>query len=273
MRTGLKKPSKIVKPIKQLQAPIRLKQPTTAIKSHYSATSSQRVEGIHRSSQIKHFSQHHYPESPRWGVSSPAEPGALPTAKIIDSVTQQTNKLQNIIGRGLQKATSHDQPNPVHQGLKHKRKKTKFRIFNTVVASLAVILILGFIVYKSMPDIDVRIASAKSGVHAEIPGYIPTGFKFVGPVKYGQGTVTVIFTSKTGSFRVVQQNSTWDSVGLRDNFVSTIDPNFKVVQAGGRIVYLYSQANATWVNGGIWYQITDNADLSTASLLKIVTSL
>jgi hypothetical protein len=85
--------------------------------------------------------------------------------------------------------------------------------------------------------------------------------------------VTVIFTSKIDSFRVVQQNSTWDSVGLRDNFVSTIDPNFKVVQAGGRIVYLYGQANATWVNGGIWYQITDNADLSTASLLKIVTSL
>ncbi len=94
-----------------------------------------------------------------------------------------------------------------------------------------------------------------------------------GPVRYGQGTVTITFTSDTKSFRITEQNSNWDSVSLKDSFVSPTNLNYKVVEAGGRIVYLYGQSNATWVNAGIWYQITDNANLSTATLLKIVTSL
>ena len=111
-----------------------------------------------------------------------------------------------------------------------------------------------------MPYIDIHIASAESGVHGEIPGYIPAGFKFEAPVKYGQGIVTVIFTSGTKSFRVIQQKSTWDSIGLKDSFVTAVDSHYTVVEAGGRIVYLYGQADATWVNAGIWYQITDNAN-------------
>jgi len=273
MRIGLRKPSKTDKSIKSLQTPIGLKKPTTTLKPHHDPKLIQRAETVHRSTMVKHFSNRHSSESHGVVASMSVPSISLPTTRLIDSVTTQTNKLQNIVDRGIKKASSHDQPSPVDIKRKPKTKKSKHRIFNIVVVSLAILLILGFIVYRSIPYIDVRIASAQSGVHAEIPGYIPQGFKFNGPVKYGQGIVTVIFNSKTTSFRIIQQNSSWDSVGLRDGFVSPIDPNYKVVQAGGRIVYLYGQANATWVNGGVWYQITDNANLSTSSLLKIVTSL
>jgi hypothetical protein len=273
MRIGLRKPSKTDKSIKGLQTPVELKQPSATLKSHYDPKRFQQAEGIHRSSMVKHFSNRHSSESNGIGASSSIPPRSLSLTRIVDPVTTQANKLQDMVDRGIQKASSHDQPSPVDIKRRRKAKKTKFRIFNIVIVSLAVILILGFVIYRSIPYIDVRIASAQSGVHAEIPSYIPKGFNFKGPIKYGQGVVTVIYVSKTASFRIIQQNSSWDSVGLRDSFVSTFDPNYKVVQAGGRIVYLYGQANATWVNGGVWYQITDNADLSTASLLKIVTSL
>jgi len=271
MRTGLKKPTKITKPTQHPQAIVGSKQADTEIKLHHNAARVRRAEAMHRAYQVKHFSKHHSSESRRWGVSSSLQSAAVAPAKIIDSIATQTNKLQSIVDKGLQKASSHDQPEPIHA--KRKPKKSKIRVFNTVIGALAVLVILGFAVYKSLPYIDVRIAATQSGVHAEIPGYIPAGFKFDGPIKYGQGFVTVIFNSKTASIRIIQENSNWDSVSLRDSFVSTVDPNYKVVQAGGRIVYLYGKGDATWVNAGIWYQITDNANLSATSLLRIATSL
>jgi len=273
MRIGLKKPSRTVKPISKLQAPIISKQPVAKLHTHRSAALIPRTEGIHRSNQVKHFSKHHSSESSLWGSSPSAQPSSSSIANIIDPVTSQTNKLQNVIDRGLQKASSHDQPNPSNKSRRHKPKRSKLKVFNIVVGVLALLLIISFVIARNIPGIDVRIASARSGVQAEIPTYIPAGFRFLAPIKYGQGTVTVIFASGNKSFRIVQQNSSWDSLSLRDSFVSIIDPNYKIVQAGGRLVYLYGQANATWVNQGIWYQITDNANLTTASLLKIATSL
>lgn len=273
MRNGLKKPTNTFKSFRQLKASVRTQLPASEIKMHQSPARVHRAETIHRSSQVKHFSKHHSTEQRPGSISTiPRSTSAYPS-KIIDSVTTQTTKLQNIIDRGIQKATSHDQTIADSGKNKHKPKRSKLGIFNITVGSLAILLILGFVIQRSIPNIDVRIASAKSGVHAEIPGYIPAGFKFAGPVKYGQGTVTVVFTSGTKSIRITQQNSRWDSVSLRDSYVATVDPHYTVVEAGGRIVYLYDQANATWVNGGIWYQITDNANFSTASLLRIVTSL
>lgn len=273
MRSGVKKPSKTTTQFKQPQTPVLSQQVPVELKTHQSPARTQRAEMIHRSSQVKHFSKHHSSEPKQKVVNTASQPTVVYPSKIIDAVTTQTDKLQNIIDRGIQKATSHDQESTVKEKRKHKPKRSKLRIFNTIVGILAVLLIISFIIQKSIPDIDARIASSKSGVHAEIPGYMPASFRFDGPIKYGQGTVTVIFTSGTKSIRITQQNSSWDSVSLRDSYVSTVDPHYTVVEAGGRIVYLYGQADATWVNAGVWYQITDNANLSTASLLRIVTSL
>jgi len=273
MRRGLKKPSKTSSQLKQAQTPDKIQLPASEIKLHQSPARIHRAQTIHRSSQVKHFSKHQTTEQLHGGNNTGTQPTAAYSTKIIETVSSQTTKLQNIIDRGMQKATSHDQTVSVIAKNKHKSKRSTIKTFNITVGCLAILLILGFVIQKNIPDIDVRIASAKSGVHAEIPGYIPSGFKFAGPVKYGQGTVTVVFASGNKSFRITQQNSSWDSVSLRDSYVSTVDPHYTVVEAGGRIVYLYDQADATWVNGGIWYQITDNANFSTASLLRIVTSL
>jgi hypothetical protein len=270
MRRGVTKPSKTSNQHKPAESLVKAYK-THEIATHHNPAREQRAEKIHRSTEVKHFSKHHSSESRSGGTTG--TPPASSQTKMMESVTGQMNKLQNIIDRGMQKATSHDQESPVKEKRKHRTKRSKFRTFNILIVVIAVLLIVGFIIDKNMPNIDIHIASSRSGVHAEIPSYIPAGYKFQGPIKYGQGIVTVIFTSGNNSFRVIQQNSTWDSTSLRDSFLTTANQHYTVVEAGGRIVYLYGEADATWVNGGIWYQITDNANFSTATLLRIVTSL
>jgi hypothetical protein len=270
MRRGLKKPSRTSSPYKQPDTSVvAYKAPVLDV--HHNSARAQRAEKIQRSTHVKHFSKHHS-SIPRPNGAGSSSPTTYP-ARMMDAVSTQSNKLQNIIDKGMQKATSHDQESPVNKKRKHRSKRSKLKTFNILVGVVAILLIVGFIIDKSMPYVDIHIASSQSGVHAEIPGYIPSGYKFEGPVKYGQGIVTIVFTSGSKSFRVIQQNSGWDSASLRDSFVATTDSHYTVVEAGGRIVYLYGQADATWVNAGIWYQITDNANFSTATLLKIATSL
>jgi len=269
MRRAVKKPSKTSSSYKPPESSVKMYK-TTDIATHHNPARVERAGKIHRSAQVKHFSKHHS-TNPR-STTNLNGPATYP-ARMMEVVTTQTDKLQNIIDKGIQKATSHDQEEPSVKKRKHKAKRSKLRVFNIIVLIVAAVLIVGFIIDRSMPSIDIHIASSRSGVHAEIPSYIPPGFKFTSPIKYGQGIVTVIFTSANTSFRVIQQNSTWDSIGLRDGFVAPADPHYTVVEAGGRIVYLYGDSDATWVNAGIWYQITDNANFSTPTLLKIVTSL
>ena len=96
-----------------------------------------------------------------------------------------------------------------------------------------------------------------------------------GILKYAPGEVTLSFHSNTDDrhFSVIQRASNWDSQTLRDDFVANSGHAYHTLQAGGRTIYAFSQGNATWVNGGIWYQIIDNADLSTSQLLNLATSM
>jgi hypothetical protein len=277
MRNGLKKPSHSTKPIYHVQSRVDSKQlsapkPISKIQTHDSQTRLQRVADIHRIKQVKHFSKR--PARGSWDSTvNPSTPSSLSPSKTFVSVSTRNNGLQDIIEKGLQRASSHKQLPSTTGKQKHKKKHSRLKTFNITVGIIAVFIILVFVIAKNIPTIDVRIASAQSGIHAEIPGYVPTGFKFVEPIKYGQGNVTVTYSSNRGSFHIIQEQSSWDSISLRDSFVTTADPNFKVVEVAGRLVYLYGPANATWVNGGIWYQITDNANLSSANLLQIATSL
>lgn len=274
MRNGLKKPLKNEKSIKQLQTPIRPKETFTKIQPHNDETRTQRVKEIPRNGHVEHFSTQPTAAHHNWDVSSSSEPTTLPPTKIAGSVGTPPTKLQAILDRGLQKASSHNQTSGLRENPRHRRHKSRLRTFNITVGVIAILLIIGFVIYRSLPEIDVHLASYQSGVHAEIPSYVPAGFRFQQPVEYGPGTVTLIFASKTSSFQVIQQASSWDSLSLRDSFVNPIDPNYKVIEVGGRIVYLYGGASATWVNGGIWYRVTTSNDqLNTNNLLEIAASL
>jgi len=140
-------------------------------------------------------------------------------------------------------------------------------------ASLA--LISGFLIYNSLPTLTMRVAAARAGFNASAPNYQPSGFSFEGPVSYGPGRVVIRFDSKTDdrSYIITERESAWDSQSLLDNFVADEAENYLTFEEHGLTVYLYNDSQATWVDNGIWYHISGDANLNSEQLLKIASSL
>jgi hypothetical protein len=72
---------------------------------------------------------------------------------------------------------------------------------------------------------------------------------------------------------LTEKTSAWNSATLRDNFVASNAKTYQTVETGGRTIYLYGQNQASWVNGGIWYQVQSNGALSNHQLVELATSL
>jgi hypothetical protein len=129
---------------------------------------------------------------------------------------------------------------------------------------------------NKVPVIAVRVASAKAHIHAQLPGYTPSGFSFSGPVSYSDGKVRISFKSNDSSnrqFTISQSDSKMSSKSLQDQVV----PQNTQVQTSivnGTTVYIFGQGNdAAWVNNGIQYIVKDSASLNSDQLLKIASSL
>ena len=65
----------------------------------------------------------------------------------------------------------------------------------------------------------------------------------------------------------------WDSQTLLQNFVSTSGQPYDAYKAAGRTVYVYGNGNATWVNGGVWYEVSDNGALSKDQIIQLANSM
>jgi hypothetical protein len=120
-----------------------------------------------------------------------------------------------------------------------------------------------------------RLASNKAGVHATLPSHKPTGFAAV-KFSYGNGFVTVDYhnTGNGQDYRVTQTASNWNSDALYHEYVTaTAGKNYDTVRTGGRTIYTYGNHNATWVDGGIWYNITSDGALNKNDLIDVATSL
>lgn len=180
----------------------------------------------------------------------------------------------DIFEQAIAYAKSHEQPSPKAAGhQKAKRSHRRQKKIAGVFASIAMLAALsGFIFWQNRADIELQLASARSGVPASMPAYKPTGYAVKG-MTYSPGTVTIGFRSSANSFNVVQKTSNWDSETLLQNYVATSGQAYNAYSAAGRTVYVYGNDNATWVNGGIWYQINDQGQLSKDQLVNLATSM
>ena len=182
--------------------------------------------------------------------------------------TRPTQKAQSadIFEAAIANARSHEQP-------AHKpRKKAGQRILQIGSFATAFIAIAGFVAYLNMPNIELRVASAKAGFHAQLPDYKPTGYAMQGGVKTNNGVVSVNFQSGTSKFTLMQQQSNWDSRTLLDNVVAMASDDHKTYQSQGRTVYIYGN-NAAWVNGGVLYSMQINGEMSPQEIVSVATSI
>lgn len=183
----------------------------------------------------------------------------------------------NPFDMALQHANSHQEKRHKKPALRHraaKKLRVTPRTFNIGTGLVVALLIGGFVAYRSMPQIALHLASVRAGIRANMPGYQPAGFSLSGPVQYSSGQITLNFQSNSDDrgFKVVQKSTEWNSQTLLENFVNDKEP-YQTFQDKGRTVYIYDGSNATWVNGGVWYQIEGESALNSDQLLRIASSL
>lgn len=161
-----------------------------------------------------------------------------------------------------------------------KRKKRQLETWKKrflIGLACAALLIGGaYAIYRFVPSISVAVAASQAGVKASYPEYIPDGFRLHHPVTYTQGEVILVFNSNSNddSYTITQSKSSWDSSAVLDNIVKkAAGDNYLTTTERGLTLYTYNNTDASWVNGGVLYTITSNAQLSNDQIRRIATSL
>jgi len=155
------------------------------------------------------------------------------------------------------------------------KRRSKFINIFTVIVGIIFLLIMGYFVYINIPLLSVRVASAQAGINATYPEYHPDGYSANGPVSYGDGQVTITFYASSGNleYTINQSKSLWDSSALKEKIQNEAKNNpITTTTERGLTIYSYS-GKAYWVNGGILYTITGNANLANDQIRRIATSL
>lgn len=155
-------------------------------------------------------------------------------------------------------------------------KKPKSRVgrwLQVASVGLAIMLIGGYFTYLGMPNISTRIAAIQSGVNAKYPGYRPTGYALSGPITFKSGEVRMKFAYADGgqSYTITQQKSSLNSAALKETLTAD-GGDVQTTTASGLTIYS-TDRTASWINGGVLYQITLGGALSSEQVTKIATSL
>jgi len=181
----------------------------------------------------------------------------------------------DLFAQALAHATSHEQLAPHESGFNAtKRKGKKHRKALSIAASLALFIALfGFVAYQNKANIQLQLASARAGFSASVPLYKPDGYK-MDQLSSQAGAVAVSYINDNSNrIDISQKRSNWDSQTLLENFVVTSNEPYEGYQAGGRTIYVYGKGKATWVNGGIWYQLSGADNLTNEQIVKVAESM
>lgn len=174
----------------------------------------------------------------------------------------------DIFERAIARANSHQQP--VHKVRRHRRHG---KLKNSLAIVAAFLVIGGFVTYLNFPQIQLRYASMQVGFGASMPGYLPTGYALENGVERSGGTISLSFRSGESTFRITQQSSDWNSQTLLDNTLA-LNGQHQTVEKNGQKIFVYDNSTrAAWVNGGVRYDISGNAQLSTEEIVSIAASL
>lgn len=195
---------------------------------------------------------------------------------LVTSVSHQ--RLERMLDEALIKADAHKQALSEHLRKKHRLRRVYRYLPRWLVIALTVLVAFsagGYFAWRNIPQASMRLASLRADIKGTLPDYVPSGFKFSGPIRYQQGAISLTFKSAGDgrSFTITQQASNWDSASLASN---AIPENSKVQtsQVKGATVFIYESGDkATWVSNGIRYTIEGNAQLNSDQLLKIAESL
>lgn len=235
-----------------------------------SVSKSQKITKFNKSTAAMHTPAHrptHHAVHPIQHHTTSTHPRRSPHPQQV----HRSKTTEDILQEALHHADSHTQP--AHRHHRRLTRSQQVAGFSALIVISGALLAL--VVSQSTPAIKMRIASAKAGFSASLPGDSPAGFH-MNDLSYGAGAVAVAYKSNSDqerSFSITQKSSSWDSTTLRDAFVEKADKHFRAVEQNGLTIYLYNGNNATWVSNGVWYQVQGNGSLSDRQLVDIAKSL
>jgi hypothetical protein len=219
---------------------------------------------IARSRHVRHFNANHAQAQTATApqpVAPPVHHHPVAPARPVDQTED------DMFESAIAQATSHEQKAP-------KRRiswKRKLASTGAVVVGLAVIAV--FVAYLNLPTIEVNMAAAQAGFHPTVPNYKALGFTLNGPIKTEGSTVAMSFTSGDSQFTLTQKASDWDNQTLMETLASASDVIPRTIQSDGRTIYMTHANEASWVNGGIRYDLTGNANLNNQEITSVADSM
>ena len=159
---------------------------------------------------------------------------------------------------------------------KMRPKHKPHRILLAIACSAATVAAIAAFVYVNMPDISVKVAAMQSGIEATYPTYTPRNFTLSGVTSEKSGKVTLSFNNNSSgdAFSLSEESSTWDSNALLNNYVKDTYDDYATLREQGITIYI-DKNHATWVNGGIHFEITNNSGhfLTKEQIRNLVVSL
>lgn len=141
------------------------------------------------------------------------------------------------------------------------------------ICAVTAVFAIVYFVNLTSTDMSLKVAAMQSGIDATYPSYIPRGYS-LSDVTSSSGKVSMRFKNEADSFSIVEENSTWDSDGLLNNYIKeTYRNDYTVVREQGLTIYM-GDSWAAWVNGGKLYKLTvDSGSLTKKQIKTIATSL
>lgn len=161
-----------------------------------------------------------------------------------------------------------------NQAPAYKPKNSFFkRHASLIAATLAIVLLGSYLTYLNMPNISLRIAASQAGIDASYPNYQPQGYSIRKLASFDGDKITMEYSNNDKNIIITQQASSWDSKTTLENIVKKqAGEVYNTDQTKGLTIYTYNN-QATWINGGILYNLSFNGDISIDQIHKIATSL
>lgn len=278
MRSALKKPSG------GISARIERLSPGLSIQRELRAKSISKHDGVdHFGNPIKpsQAKQTVHGQVVRRPHRPASQPTSVPTAAValpsmVTSASHQ--KLERLLDEALTQADAHKQALK-YNAARHFWQKPGFLGKRAgLKLALVILLILGigiYAAYREVPLVSVKVAGIKIHVDANVPAYVPDGYKLSKPA-YLQGGAVVLSYNSSGNnrgFDLAQQKSNLSSTSLAQTVVAPGAP-VQTSDVSGNTVYIYGANNdASWVNNRVLYTIKNHSKLTSDQIIKVVQSL
>lgn len=143
-----------------------------------------------------------------------------------------------------------------------------------VVMTVVGLALLGVFLWQvNANDINVKIASLRSGLSASVPGFVPGGWGKAQSLKSGDGNVSYELEKDGKTLKVEQQKSDWDSQAVLEQYVLKHATDYLALQSQGLTIYVFGNNQAAWVNQGTLYTLSGDHGIDQDDIIRMATSL